>query len=183
MCGSLPAYKLQRYAAAYLLLPMQAGMRGRACVHRFTSLLPLLAWLSLCFSPSTARNILGPVFRSPVRLFLLVLVWFVFCFCFFLFGFLVFVFLCLRVLFFLYVICGFFVLPSYHFFSLRVPPYHFALPRLWWPCCASGGMYVRAYLSLPMCAAYGVGYGHLSLGTRHQHQYGRYTFCSLCERA
>ena len=82
MCGGIP------------LLPTQAGMRGWACVPGFTCWSPLLAWLSLCFCPSAARNILGPVSRSPVRLLLLVLVWFVFCFCFFRF---VFLFLCLCV--------------------------------------------------------------------------------------
>ena len=55
-------------AAAYLLHPMQAGMRGWACVPAFTSWLPFLAWLSLCFSRSAASNILGSVSRWPVLL-------------------------------------------------------------------------------------------------------------------
>ena len=49
---------------------------------------------------------------------------------------------------------------SYHSFTLRVPPYHFAFPRRCWPCWACGGMYVQGYLSLPMCAACGGGHGH-----------------------
>ena len=140
-----PCLQLALCAAAYLLLPMQAGMRGGACLPGFTSWLPLLARLTLCFSRSVACNIIGALSRWPVWLLLLLLVWFVFCFCFFcsVFCFCVFVFACVV----LSLGCVWFSLirPSYHSLTLRGLPYHFAFPRQR-PCCACGCMYVRVYI-------------------------------------
>ena len=51
-----------------------------------------------------------------------------------------------------------YVRSSYRSFILPVASYHFAFPRRWWPCFALDGLYIRAYLSLPMCSACGGGH-------------------------